>query len=790
MASVGAATLSKAQLEFFEAKVRPVLSDHCYSCHSTKAEKVKAGLLLDSREGVLKGGDTGPSIVPGNPDKSLLITAIRYTDTDLQMPPKGKKLSDQQIADLTTWVRMGAPDPREATAAQKNWQDPNAKHWAWQPVSKPPVPSPKDSAWGQTPVDSFILAKLDEKGLKPNPIAERTALIRRAYFDLIGLPPTPEQVEAFVNDRSPKAFEKVIDELLASPHYGERWGRHWLDTARYADTKGEIRRQREDERYAFAWTYRDYVIRSFNEDKPYNIFVAEQLAADKLSTSSQNKSNLAALGFLTVGERFQGMRHDIINDRIDVVTKGFLGLTVSCARCHDHKFDPIPQKDYYSLHGIFANSVEPEIEPVISPIPSSAGYRDYYDKRMALQREEEQLQAKFLELRRKRDPMALRELQRDIRQNARKTTDLELSHAAAPARAMVVEDVARPRDSVVFIRGEAENRGPVVPRRFLEVLSGPNRPEFTKGSGRLELAAAITSKNNPLTARVMVNRVWQHHFGEGFVSTPDDFGTMSEPPSHPELLDYLASRFMDEGWSIKKLHKLIMTSSVYQQGSANNPRYAQVDPNNRLLWRANIRRLEFEPLRDSLLAIGGTLDRTMYGRSVDLMREPYSTRRTVYGIIDRQNQADVLVNFDFANPDMTNGKRHETTVPQQALFFMNSPLVVESAKNLVSRPAFTALSSDEDRVKFLYLSLYQRPPSQEEVLLGLEFVGKEPSKERVIAAGGAAVNAKKNGRPLAAAARPNLKRAGRESAPSRAPLTSWQEYAHALFQANEFSFVN
>ena len=790
MASAGAATLSKAQLEFFEAKVRPVLSDHCYSCHSTKAEKVKAGLLLDSRDGVLKGGDTGPSIVPGNPDKSLLITAIRYTDGDLQMPPKGKKLSDQQIADLTAWVRMGAPDPREATAAQKNWQDPNAKHWAWQSVSKPPVPSPRDGAWGQTPVDSFILAKLEEKGLKPNPIAERTALIRRAYFDLIGLPPTPEQVEAFVNDRSSKAFERVIDELLASPHYGERWGRHWLDTARYADTKGEIRRQREDERYPFAWTYRDYVIRSFNEDKPYNIFVAEQLAADKLSTSSQNKSNLAALGFLTVGERFQGMRHDIINDRIDVVTKGFLGLTVSCARCHDHKFDPIPQKDYYSLHGIFANSVEPEIEPVISPIPASADYRDYYDKRMALQREEEQLQAKFLELRRKRDPMALRELQRDIRQNARKTTDLELSHAAAPARAMVVEDVARPRDSVVFIRGEAENRGPVVPRRFLEVLSGPNRPEFTKGSGRLELAAAITSKNNPLTARVMVNRVWQHHFGGGFVSTPDDFGTMSEPPSHPELLDYLASRFMEEGWSIKKLHKLIMMSSVYQQGSANNPRYAQVDPNNRLLWRANIRRLEFEPLRDSLLAIGGTLDRTMYGRSVDLMREPYSTRRTVYGIIDRQNQADVLVNFDFANPDMTNGKRHETTVPQQALFFMNSPLVVESAKNLVSRPAFTALSSDEDRVKFLYLSLYQRAPSQEEVLLGLEFVGKEPSKERVVAAGGAAVNAKKNGRPLAAVARPNLKRAGRESAPSRAPLTSWQEYAHALFQANEFSFVN
>ena len=786
-----AAEPTKAQLDFFESKIRPVLANHCYKCHSTTGEKVKGGLLLDSREALLKGGDSGPAIVPGNPEKSLLIKAVRYTDQELQMPPKGEKLSDQQIADLTAWVRMGAPDPRVATAAQKDWKDPNAKHWAWQPVKKPSVPEVKDAAWSKTPVDNFIIAKLYEKSMKPSASADKRTLIRRAYFDLIGLPPTPEEVEKFVNDSSANPFEKVVDQLLASPHYGERWGRHWLDTARYADTKGEIRQQREDKNYPFAWTYRDYVIRSFNEDKPYNIFVAEQIAADKLTTSSVNRSNLAALGFLTIGERFQGMRNDIINDRIDVVTKGFLGLTVSCARCHDHKFDPIPQKDYYSLHGIFASCVEPAIEPVISPISNTPEYRDYYEKRMALQREEQQLQAKFVELRRNRNQMAIRDLQREIRQNATKTTRLELDHAASPARAMVLEDVPRPKDSPVFIRGEAENRGPIVPRRFLEVLSGPTRPEFKSGSGRLELASAIASKNNPLTARVMINRIWLHHFGEGFVDTPDDFGTMSESPTHPELLDYLASRFMDEGWSIKKMHKLIMTSSVYQQSSANNPRYALIDPQNRLLWRANIRRLEFEPLRDSLLAIGGSLDRTMFGRSVNLNTEPYSTRRTIYGYIDRQNPADVLVNFDFANPDMTNGKRHQTTVPQQALFFMNSPLVVESAKKLTSRSDFSALSTDEERIKFLYLSLYQRLPSAEEVHLGLDFVSQQPSQERVVSAAPAQfANARRPGAGAMAANRPNARRPGLQAQGSRAPLTAWQEYAHALVQANEFSFVN
>jgi hypothetical protein len=789
VAAAFGADLNRAQLDFFENRIRPIFANHCYKCHSQQAEKVKGGFLLDTREALLKGGDTGPAIVPGDSDKSLLIQAVRYTNPDLQMPPKGEKLSAAQIADLVAWVKMGAPDPRVATAAQKAWVDSNKKHWAWQPIKKPALPNVQEKRWAKTPVDDFILAKLEEKGMKPNPPADKRTLIRRATFDLIGLPPAPEEVRDFLNDDSPEAFAKVVDRLLKSPHYGERWGRHWLDTARYSDTKGEIRRQREDPNYPYAWTYRDYVIKAFNEDKPYNIFVIEQLAADRLPATALNKSNLTALGFLAVGERFMGMQHDIINDRIDVVTKGFLGLTVTCARCHDHKFDPIPTKDYYSLHGIFASSREPEVEPIISKIIDTADYRDYYQQRVALEASKEALEEKFRELRRKRDRQGIQQLQREIRQNRTKVAQLEMTHSGAPTRAMTIEDLPRPKDSPVFLRGEAENRGPIVPRQFLELLSGPNRRPFTNGSGRLELAHAIVAKDNPLTARVMINRIWLHHFGEGFVPTPDDFGTQSEPPSHPELLDYLASQFIEEGWSIKKIHRLIMLSSVYQQSSANHSRYAQIDPNNRLFWRANIRRLEFEALRDSLLAIGGTLDATMYGRPVDLSREPYSTRRTIYGFVDRANVAEVLLNFDFADPDMTNGKRHQTTVPQQALFFMNSPLVVEQAKRLVERSEFQSLSGDAARIQFLYEQIYQRPARPEEIQLGLAFVAEEPSQEKVIPVANKIAPERRPLNPKQMA-RQQMRRGAGPAIKERQPLSAWQEYAHALLQANETSFVN
>jgi len=790
-----AGELTPAQMEFFENKIRPILAENCYKCHSLQAEKVKGGLLLDTREGVLKGGESGPVIVPGDPEKSLLIKAVRYTDPDLQMPPKGQRLAPTQVADLVAWVRMGAPDPRMGGATRNASSGSGKNHWAWQPVTKPAVPEVKDAAWCQTPIDNFILAKLEARELKPNRAADKRTLIRRATFDLIGLPPTPEEVDQFVKDDSPEAFAKIVDRLLASPHYGERWGRHWLDVARYSDTKGQVRRQREDPNYPYAWTYRDYVIRSFNEDKPYNLFIMEQIAADKLPATARNPTNLAALGFLTVGDRFMGMQNDIINDRIDVVTKGFLGLTVTCARCHDHKFDPIPTKDYYSLRGIFVSSGEPSIEPIISKIEGGAEYRDYYKKRMALESEKTVLEAKFLEARRARNREALQTLQRAFRENQGAVARLEMTHPAAPVRAMVIEDIGRPHDSPVFVRGDAGNKGPVVPRRFLEVLSGPDRPAFRSGSGRVQLAYAIASNTNPITARVMINRMWLHHFGEGFVPTPDDLGTMSEPPSHPELLDYLASCFMDEGWSIKKMHRLIMLSSVYQESSANNPRFVQADPNNRLLWRANIRRLEFEALRDSLLAIGGRLNGTMYGRPVHFERQPNSARRTIYGFVDRSDVADVLINFDFANPDLPSGRRHETTVPQQALFLMNSPLVVEQAKRLVSLSEFHSCQDDAARIRFLYERIWQRPPRPEEIKLGLEFVAQAPSPERVGPDGRAVQpisNEPRQGKDFKGgqAGRQQFRAGGNGEFKKREPLKAWEEYAHALLQANETSFVN
>jgi mono/diheme cytochrome c family protein len=786
------AQLTAAQTQFFESKIRPILSENCYQCHSRQAQRLKAGLFLDTKADMLKGGDSGPALVPGDPEKSLVIKAVRYTDSDLQMPPKGKKLSDSQIADLEAWVKMGAPDPRTAGAVAKTAAD-GKNHWAWKPVKKPAPPEVKDTAWAKTPVDNFILAKLEEKELKPNPQADKRTLIRRATFDLIGIPPTADEVADFLKDESPEAFATVVDRLLASPHYGERWGRHWLDVARYSDTKGMVRRQREDPSNPFAWSYRDYVIRSFNDDKPYNVFVIEQIAVDKLPITAKQPQNLAALGFLTLGERFMGMQNDIINDRIDVVTKGFLALTVTCARCHDHKFDPIPTRDYYSLHGIFASCAEPEVEPVISKILPGGDYSDYYKKRMGLEQQKANLEATQKELRRTRDRQGIQKLQRQFRNNQSEIVKLELTHPGAPERAVVLDDLPKPHDSPVFVRGDAGNKGPTVPRRFPEVLSPKYRPIYTNGSGRLQLAYAVASKDNPVTARVLVNRVWMHHFGEGFVPTPDDFGTMSEAPSHPELLDYLASRFMEQGWSIKKLHREIMLSSVYQESSANNPRFAMVDPNNRLLWRANVHRLEFEALRDSLLAIGGTLDPTMYGRPVQLNKEPYSTRRTIYGRIDRSDVADVLVNFDFANPDLPSGRRHETTVPQQALFLMNSPLVVEQAKNVVALPAFSTCETDEAKINFLYERMYQRPARPEEIALGIEFITqpqeKEPeAKDEIIPVSNTEDRRARKKQP----AKQPMRRAGGggNDFRKRAPLKTWEEYAHALLQGNEASFVN
>ncbi len=821
--------ISPADLAFFESKIRPILVDTCYKCHSKGGDKVRGGLLLDTREAVLHGGNTGPAIVPGKPDESILIQAVRYKDEDLQMPPKGEKLSDQQIADLTEWVRRGAPDPRTVVAAgssAKTYGGVGRAHWAFQPVKKPAVPAVQNAAWVKNPVDNFVLSKLEAEGMKPNTPAEKTTLIRRIYFDLIGLPPTVREVQDFLNDQSPDAYAKVVDHLLNSAQYGEHWARYWLDVARYSDTKGDAPRQ-DDLRYPHAWTYRDWVINAFNVDMPYNQFILSQLAGDAVQAAVEKQAKAkgqpapdyrwhsAALGFLTLGNQFNGRRGDIVDDQIDVTSKAFLGLTVSCARCHDHKFDPIPTKDYYSLYGVFANSTQPKDLPTLQATPpQTADLLDYMAKAAALEKKEAELKEEQAELQRatraartgkgkegaaKVDPQKRQQLQRAERTLYREINDLETKHPGAPARVNALYDVPRSTDYPVLIRGEAGNKGEVVPRRFLEILSPDpkKRPVWKAGSGRIDLAKAIADEKNPLTARVMVNRMWQQHWGKGFVETPDDLGNMSSMPTHPELLDWLAATFVEQGWSIKQLHRTIVLSAAYQQSSLNNPAYAERDPNNKLLWRFNLRRLDFEELHDSLLAITGELDLTRGGRPVAISSEGFAKRRAIYTLIDRTNPPELLTQFDFPNPDVASGRRYETTVPQQALFLMNSPMVIETARKLVERAGFSELKSDEERVAILYLAIYQRMPTRREVDLGLKYVKSNPQGTALeIAPTPQQVNAREARKDNRTAAQKKAQANSKYSTQvggvyeNNAPLTAWTKLAHALFQSNEAMFYN
>jgi hypothetical protein len=817
-AAAPAPAISPDDLQFFEARIRPVLADNCYKCHSRDADKIKGGLMLDTREGMLHGGDTGPAIEPGKPEDSLIIDAISYKDADLQMPPKGAKLPDSVVADIAEWIRRGAPDPRSLVAkgTSESYGGVGREHWSFLPVQRQPVPAVSDPAWCRTPVDNFILARLDANAMRPNPPADKYTLIRRATFDLTGLPPTEAEVQRFLVDDSPDAWAKVVDRLLASPHYGERWGRYWLDVARYADTKGDTP-QREDPRYPFAWTYRDYVIGAFNSDKPYDQFIVEQLAADRLldearrrspNPNSVDQSALAAMGFLTLGNRFENSTNDIINDRIDVTTKAFLGLTVSCARCHDHKFDPIPTADYYSLYDVFANTVEPREDPWLHPVPRTPELTDYLTRMQAAGQQKAAVEREFAELRRSGLPEADRaarrkELLRQLFLANQAIADLEFA-PGAPPKADVLVDARNTHDYPILLRGEAGSKGPMVTRHFLSILSpDPKHPiPFTHGSGRLELARAIASPSNPMTARVLVNRVWQQHFGTGFVSTPDDLGNQSAPPNNPELLDYLSARFVSDGWSIKKLQRIIMLSSAYQESSADNPQYADKDPDNKMQWRYNLRQLDFEQMHDSILAIAGTIDLTMGGRSVPIGSEGFATRRAVYAFIDRRNPAEILTQFNFPNPSVPTGKRFLTQVPQQQLFLMNSPLVIETARKLVHSPDFMSMTTDELRVASLYISLFQRPPTPQETALCLKYVESNPggtstdtptqtaqsermsqvAERQAQVAANVAVNLRRKNAPQV--------EPGAGAFRSRAPLDAWTKLAHGLFQTNEAMFLN
>jgi hypothetical protein len=736
-------------VEFFEKHVRPLLAERCQSCHGPKLQR--GGLRLDSRQAILAGGDSGPALVPGKPDASLLLKAVRRRG-DLKMPPKEKdRLDDDTVAALTAWIERGAPWPAGGDkAAASSIAAARAGHWAFRPVTRPAVPNVRSERLAKSPVDRFVLSRLEERGLSPSREADRRTLIRRLTFGLTGLPPEPEEVEAFVADVRPDAYERVVEGLLASPAYGERWGRHWLDVARYADTKGYV--FQEERRFPYSYTYRDYVVTALNGDLPYDRFVMEQIAADRLP--GRDSRSLAALGFLTLGRRFLNNPHDIIDDRIDVVTRGLMGLTVGCARCHDHKFDPVPTRDYYSLYGVFASSQEPAELPLLEkpdPTRSESPFEVELKKR---QRELDAYLAQ--ELKAAGAPAdltfreALRQLPRDKRNRAqelkRRVDQWRVTGAGGPARAMALVDVPRPVTPHVFLRGNPGNRGVAVPRQFLEVLDPARRP-FNEGSGRLELARAIADPNNPLTTRVLVNRVWMHHFGRGLVAMPGEFGVRGEPPTHPELLDWLADEFVRSGWSLKRLHRRIVLSATYRQASAERLEGQAIDPENALLWRMNSRRLEFEPLRDAMLAVAGALDRRMGGPGVEVTKPPYPPVRSVYAFIERQNLPGVYRAFDLASPDASTPQRHATTVPQQALFLMNSPFVQAQARALAARPDVAGLPSEAARVERLHRLLYGRGVEPEEVALGVEYVrGASPA--------------------------------------------GWTRYAQVLLLANEFAFVD
>lgn len=1041
------ATAAKPQadtesIEFFEEKIRPVLVQHCDECHTSDSKNLKGGLRLDSKTSAREGGDSGPAVVPGNVEESLLISALRYES--FEMPPKGK-LSDDIIDDFVKWIEMGAADPREEdliTAPEIDFQEAR-QFWSFQPVRKPNPPWVDQVGWTSGMIDFFTLAKMEEIGLSPVSEASRRNILRRATFDLIGLPPTPEEVEAFLDDDSPEAFQTVIDRLLQSKHYGERWGRHWLDVARYA----------EDQAHTFAvkanssgYRYRDWVIKAFNRDLPYDQFVRLQIAGDLIGSDStgnseqaENYDHLIALGFFGLGAQYYKNSDkakamaDELDDRVDTLTRGFLGLTVSCARCHDHKFDPIPTQDYYSLAGIFSSSklhnaslctaeeiasydsgqqrikqaeeaikkflAEAKISGAESKADEIARYMQAtWRVRSAMSHGKSITQeiaekdglnpfflkrwVDFLDPQRKDKIPFLKEwfeltamdlnqdgkvipakvskasiafqnrVQRDIRirdgvteeqfgqgnvvhspgsprfvtplvTKSRPTANIKANVSGAKQLFLVVSDggngrscdhadwiaprligkngelkltdlkwkkhegesgirvntnfqgqpirvggkayavgigvhasstitydlpegydrfeaiggldnsgsdqggcgdqasiqfsvytetpssesllttvfgkdgpfavpdkelenflEGRERDALLELRGELESakqmappmyaiahsyadgkiadmkvhvRGnparqrEVAPRRFLQILAGENRPQYTTGSGRRQLAEAISDSDNPLTARVIVNRIWQHHFGRGIVGTPSNFGKLGDPPSHPKLLDYLAAQLIESGWSIKTLHREIMLSSTYRLGSDSNLANSEIDADNRFLWRANRRRLDIESWRDTLLDVAGTLDRSMGGPSTNLS-DSNNVRRTVYAKISRHELDDLLRLFDFPDANITSSKRTETTVPQQQLFVLNSPFMIAQAKSFAARLHQEAPASDMNRIRRGFQLAYGRPPAETELRLGIDYLSAEHDPEN--------------------------------------KLTRWETYAQVLLGSNELMYVD
>ena len=882
--------LDASKIEFFESKVRPLLVAHCYECHSEAAEKAKnlqGGLRLDNRAGVQQGGESGPIVVPGKPNESTLISSVRYADQALKMPPK-EPLSADQVAVLEKWVSMGAPDPRDGTATVAPTKlgidfNEGRKRWAFQRPEKHATPKVTNASWPKQPLDHFVLAALEQRSLQPVRNATRQELIRRATFDLIGLPPTPDECAEFENDSGLGAWERVIDRLLKSPHYGESWGRYWLDVARYADDQGNSFLTPTPA----AYLYRDWVVKAFNDDLPYDEFVRLQIAGDELpGPASDYVTRLAGLGFQSLGPQFRKgaageakAKADELEDRVDTLSRGILGLTVSCARCHDHKFDPIPTRDYYSLaasyngadwpnrmlaspevvdtHNKWRGQVDQQtaalkkwkedqakavgrkaLEQVESYVLTTC--RMYVQRKLGQPLEEvsvanqEGLQVHFLNrwlkfIEEPGDEPIFKKL-RDVANSAKDSgaevaNDLLKQHAAevkgivqvaldslraseqqpatapatpppsvsaeneklltvlwkdAKAPFFVAENelvglLAEPEkksltdmqaklDALttnpapsgpmmpsingggqamqVFVRGNPEKLGEPAPPGFLEILSSPDKPRDLKSFTRLELANEIVSPNNPLTARVFVNRVWHYHFGRGIVPTLSNFGKQGGLPTHPELLDTLAAQFIESGWSIKSLHREIMLSATYQLSTEPTADNLVMDPGNEYLWRMTPRRLDFEAWRDALLSVSGSLDPLIGGPSIDQTTpgvkevegfnffsrlngfeadNPAGRRRTLYTVVSRYAPNTTMTLFDFPEPNVTSDQRNVTTVPQQQLFVLNGPFMLEMSREFAKRLDRTA-SDDSDRIRLGWQLAYSRQPTTDEMKVAADFL--------------------------------------------------------------------
>ncbi|MGE3313480.1 MAG: PSD1 and planctomycete cytochrome C domain-containing protein [Planctomycetaceae bacterium] len=771
-------TPTPAQIEFFETKVRPVFAAKCQKCHA--GEKHKGGLSLDSLSAILAGGDSGPALVAGKPEESLLIEALNYNG--LEMPPTGK-LAEGEIAAITDWVKMGAPWPAEqpgAVTRKGDFQitDDDRNHWSFKPLVRPSVPTIRQPAAAANAIDHFLLARLDEKSIAPNPEADKRSLLRRAWYDLVGLPPSADDVRAFAADDSPLAFERAIDRLLASPHYGERWGRHWLDLVRFAQTNGY---ERDDEKPE-AWRFRDYVIDSLNADKPYDRFLREQLAGDELDDVS--RETIIATGFYRLGvwddepDDRRTAEFDELDEMLKTTGSAFLGLTLGCARCHDHKFDPLPQEDYYRLLAFFRN-VEPygaalsethfgpNKKGIFTPLPTGNQVAEWKAREQKLQAELTQLRGQIASIEKQLNPgtaEAKKKLEGEI-----KRVSEELERVPFEVALSVREPHAGTKATHVLVRGSALSPGKKVEAGLPKIFGGSeatkpvslalnetNKPNDWRGmlselgvqkspGRRRALADWIVSSDNPLTARVFVNRLWQHHFGRGIVSSSDNFGRAGDKPTHPELLDWLAREFIDGGFRIKKLHRLIMTSNAYRMSSAaDNPTAHAIDPGNELFWRQNLRRLDAEAIRDSVLAASGRLNTLMTGRGIfpALSQEVLATqskpghgwgksnpveedRRSVYIYVKRTLMVPMLEAFDYTNTAETLGVRPITTVAPQALMLLNSEFLRSQAVALTDRATSEGGASDSEFATIAFRRTLGRDPSEQERNVAVEMLAEQ-----------------------------------------------------------------